>query len=97
MSPEEICSVKDWQNDSEFFDASDKVLLKATDETLESGAVSKATWDELAKHFPDAASQIAVVASIGNWFMFSQLLRSIEIPLEEGADVWPPDGIPPKS
>jgi hypothetical protein len=33
-----------------------------------------------------------MVIAIGNWNMFSQLLRSVEIPLEDGVKDWPPDG-----
>ena len=44
----------------------------------------------------DAMGAIAeLVAAIGNWRMFSALLRSLDVPLEDGVDPWPPDGIAP--
>lgn len=91
LQAEEIVAVKDWQQAAEF-DEHDKVVLRATDDTLSYGAIQQATWDELARLLPEPAAQITVVASIGNWLMFAQLLKSLDIPLEEGAQVWPPDG-----
>jgi hypothetical protein len=32
------------------------------------------------------------VASVASWRWISQLTRSLEIPLEEGAETWPPAG-----
>jgi hypothetical protein len=36
-----------------------------------------------------------MVVAIGNWTMFSQLLQSLRVPLEDGAAPWPPDGKAP--
>ena len=36
-----------------------------------------------------------MVAAIGNWRMISSILRSLEIPVEEGTASWPPDGKQP--
>ena len=35
-----------------------------------------------------------MVVAIGNWRLFSQLLLSLEVPLEEGVEAWAPDGLP---
>ena len=35
---------------------------------------------------------LELVVAIGNWRLFSSLLRSLEVPLEEGVAPWPPDG-----
>ena len=40
--------------------------------------------------------RLEVVIAIANWSMFAQLLRSLEVPLEEGVDPWPPDGAVPE-
>ena len=40
----------------------------------------------------DSVDAIELVAAIGNWRMISSVLRSLEIPLEEGVVPWPPDG-----
>lgn len=94
ISEDEIVAVKDWQQ-SDCFDGTDKIVLKATDDVLNHGSIQQATWDKLSQLIPDPAAQITVVASIGNWQMFSQIMQSLTIPLEEGAMVWPPNGIGP--
>ncbi len=91
----EIVAVKDWQK-TDLFDEHERIVLKATDDTLTHGSIQQATWDKLAQLFPEPASQITIVASIGNWLMFAQIMESLDIPLEDGAMVWPPDGIAPR-
>lgn len=94
LKEDEIVAVKDWKH-SDLFDDHDRIVLQATDDTLTYGSIQQGTWDALVVHLPDPESQITVVASIGNWLMFAQLLKSLDIPLEDGAEVWPPDGIGP--
>jgi hypothetical protein len=36
-----------------------------------------------------------MVVMIGNWLLFSQLLKTLRIPVEGGATPWPPDGKAP--
>ena len=95
LTEDEIVAVKDWEN-ADCFDEADKTALAATDETLTQGMISEETFKRLEALLKDPAALIVTVASIGNWHMFSQLLRSLDIPLEEGADIWPPNGIGPK-
>ena len=59
------------------------------------GAISQETWDECAKHFPTDRERIELVATIGNWKMISEVLKSLEVPLDEGFAAWPPDGVSP--
>ena len=44
----------------------------------------------------DEQARLEVVIAIANWSMFAQLLRSLDVPLEEGVDPWPPDGTVPE-
>jgi alkylhydroperoxidase family enzyme len=85
-----LLAVRDWRASTVLTDA-DRAVLAATDETLESGSISAATWAALEKHL-SPEHRIELVAAIGNWRMFSSLLRSLEIPLEDGVAAWPPDG-----
>lgn len=87
----DLLAVRDWRASERWSDA-DRAILAATDETLEHGVISPATWDECAKHLPSDALQLELVAVIGTWRMISQILRSLEVPLEEGVEAWPPDG-----
>jgi len=94
ISEEDILAVRDWQASSILSDL-DKAVMKATDETLDQGMISDATWAELAKGIKAPEELIELVVAIGNWSLFSQLLKSLKIPLEDGVDDWPPDGKKP--
>jgi alkylhydroperoxidase family enzyme len=90
--PEADClAVRAWR-DADCFGPADRAVLAATDETLDSGAISPATWALCEEHVGDAEVLLELVIAIGNWRMFSSLLRSLEIPLEDGVESWPPDG-----
>jgi alkylhydroperoxidase family enzyme len=91
---EDLVAVRDWKA-SDRFDRADRAVLAATDETLGGGAISEPTWAELEATVPDDRARLEVVLAIANWSMFAQLLRSLEVPLEEGFDPWPPDGVLP--
>lgn len=91
---DDIVAVRDWKV-SDRFDPADRAVLAATDETLTAGAISARTWGELETTVPDERARLEVVIAIANWSMFAQLLRSLEVPLEEGVDPWPPDGAVP--
>jgi alkylhydroperoxidase family enzyme len=91
----DLVAVRDWQQASQLT-AADRAVLRATDETLDRGAIGDATWAECCKHLQTDAERIELVIAIGNWTMFSQLLKSLAIPLEDGVAPWPPDGrVPP--
>lgn len=94
MDDADIVSVRDWRSHSGYGDA-ERAVLAATDETLETGTISAETWAACEKHVGDPQALLELVVAIGNWRMFSSLLRSLEIPLEDGVAGWPPDGISP--
>jgi alkylhydroperoxidase family enzyme len=95
VSESDLLAVRDWQKHYHWSDA-DRAILRATDETLASGAVSRETWAECVKHLPSEAEQLELLGSIGTWRMISQILRSLEVPLEDGVAAWPPDGLAPE-
>jgi alkylhydroperoxidase family enzyme len=95
ISEEDILAVRDWRA-SPILSALDKAVMKATDETLDEGMISDATWAELAGQIPTHEELIELVVAIGNWSLFSQLLKSLKIPLEDGVVAWPPDGKAPQ-
>jgi DNA-binding IclR family transcriptional regulator len=43
----------------------------------------------------DEAGLVELVVAIGNWTLFARLLPSLEVPLEDGVEPWPPDGRTP--
>lgn len=91
MEEEEILGVRDWRNHGGYGPA-ERAVLAATDETLESGEISAATWRDCEAHVGGPEALLELVVAIGNWSLFSSLLRSLEVPLEEGTEAWPPDG-----
>jgi alkylhydroperoxidase family enzyme len=88
---EDLLAVRDWKN-STILDETDKAVLQATDDAIEEGFITDTSWQKIKKMIPDEAQQIELVIAIGNWSLFSQLLKSLHIPLEEGTESWPPDG-----
>jgi alkylhydroperoxidase family enzyme len=92
LPPEDILAVRDWQN-SDRLGPADRAILAATDESLAGKSISDATWAEIAKHVTDPAQQVEFIIAMGNWLMFSMLFRNLRIPLGEGVEVWPPDGV----
>ena len=93
---EDILAVRDWQNADGLTDA-DRTILQATDEMLDGGKISDATWAKCCQHLPTDAERVEMVVCIANWIMFSNLLRTLEIPVEDGVMSWPPDGRVPES
>ena len=93
IPPEDVLAVRDWRA-SDRLTAADKAVLAATDESLAGETISDATWSEVTKHIADPGQQVEFVVAMGNWTMFSILLRNLKIPVEDGVAVWPPDGVP---
>ena len=91
----DLLATRDWQGAPNLSEA-DKAVLQATDDTLDNGMISDASWEACRRHLPTEAEQIELVVAIGNWTMFSQLLKSLRIPLEDGVKAWPPDGEGPR-
>ena len=90
----DLLAVRDWEA-HDHWSPLDRAAFRATDETLEKGVISRETWDECTKHFATDRERIELVATIGCWKMLSELLRSLEVPLDDGVEPWPPDGAAP--
>ena len=96
MTEADILSVRDWRNAD--LDPAAKAVLAATDETLDNGKISDATWQACRAHVGGEPELMEMVLAIGNWRTFSEVLQSLKIPLEDGVVAWPPDGrVPPAS
>ena len=95
LDPADLQAVRDWRG-SERFDALDRAVLAATDETLAEGRIGDASWAALQEHLDEEAC-IDLLLVIGAWQMVSTLVRSSRMPLDEGAESWPPDGRGPRS
>lgn len=92
----DLAAARDWRRATNLSEA-DRAVLQATDDTLDQGMISNATWEACCLHLATEAERIELVVAIGNWTMFSQLLKSLRIPLEDGVEAWPPDGQAPRT
>jgi alkylhydroperoxidase family enzyme len=91
-SEKDLLEARDWQG-SAHFGATERAVLAATDETIATGALSAETFSSCEALLGD--STLDLVSAIGTWRLVSQVLRSLEVPLEDGVASWPPDGTPP--
>jgi alkylhydroperoxidase family enzyme len=94
VSEQDLLAVREWQG-SECFSEADQAVLQATDETVQNGFISSETWSRCERHVGGVEELLELVAAIGTWRMISGILRSLEIPLEDGVEPWPPDGLAP--
>ncbi len=93
-SQEDLFAVRNWR-DSDHFGETEKAVLAAVDETLETGTLSDAAWERCARVVGGEVERLELVAAIATWRWVSQVARSLEIPLEDGVAPWPPDGLQP--
>ena len=93
VSEEDLLAVRDWRA-SQLGEA-ERAVLQATDDVLDGGAIAAETWKRCEAALPGVEERLELVLAIGNWALFSQLLQSLEIPLEDGVEPWPPDGAVP--
>lgn len=92
---DDLLGVRAWE-DHHGFGPAERAVLAATDETLADGTVTSATWDACVEHVsPEPRILLELVSAIGLWRMVSGLLRTVDIPLEDGVHPWPPDGTAP--
>ena len=94
LTEEELLGVRDWRAYAGFGPA-DRAVLAATDEIVEHGRIGPETWAACERHLGSSEALVELVTAIGTWHMVSTMLRSLEVPLEEGVAAWPPDGQPP--
>ncbi|MGI9603465.1 MAG: carboxymuconolactone decarboxylase family protein [Acidimicrobiales bacterium] len=89
--PDDLLAVRDWHDDPRF-DAADRLVLRAVDETLESGMVSERTIEQARDLLDSDEAVVELVMAIATWQSISHVARSLDIPLEDGVASWPPDG-----
>ena len=92
-SADDLLGVRDWQGYQGFGDR-ERAVLAATDRCLGGGALSADDVTALRVHLGDDEI-LELTAAIGLWSMVSTVLRSLAIPLEDGVEPWPPDGVSP--
>jgi alkylhydroperoxidase family enzyme len=92
---DDLLGVRDWQS-HKGFGAAERAVLAATDDVVRDGAVSAESWAACERELgADRAVLIELVSAIGAWRMVASILRSLQVPLEERVESWPPDGEAP--
>jgi alkylhydroperoxidase family enzyme len=95
VSADDLLGVRDWHA-YDGFGPTERAVLAATDDVVRDGAVSAENWAACQREFAgDSAVLIELVTAIAAWRMIASIVGSLEIPLEEGVDSWPPDGQAP--
>ena len=92
LTEEEILAVRD-PNNSTCLGAAELSVISATDDVLNKGSITNESWQACAGFLKTHEERLELVAAICNWNTFSILLKSLNIPLEEGTEAWPPDGV----
>lgn len=93
LTEEEILAVRDPDN-ATCLGAAERSVISATDDVLNKGSITNESWQACAGFLKTHEERLELVAAICNWNTFSILLKSLNIPLEEGTEAWPPDGVP---
>lgn len=95
VAADDLMGVRDWQ-DYDGFGATERAVLAATDDVVRDGAVSAESWAACERELhSDTTLLIELVTAISAWRMVATILRSLEVPLEDGVSSWPPDGQAP--
>jgi len=95
VTEEDLRAVRDGPSHPHFGPV-EHAVLAAVDETVQTGRISRPTWDACERHLGgDYQILLELVAAIGTWSMIATMLLSLEVPLEDGVAGWPPAGQPP--
>jgi alkylhydroperoxidase family enzyme len=95
VSADDLLAVRDWHTQDALGPA-ERAVLAATDDVVRDGSVSAASWAACEREFSDRAVLIELVTAIGAWRMIASILHSLEVPLEDDVESWPPDGQAPR-
>lgn len=90
---DDLLAVRDWRRSD--LDPAARAVLAATDDVLAGGAIEPTTWSECEAALATDEERLELVAVISGWRMVSSVLRSLDVPLEDGVEPWPPDGRAP--
>ena len=95
VSGDDLLGVRDWQSHTGFGPV-ERAVLAATDDVVLDGAVSAESWSACEHELGfDQATLVELVTAISGWRMIASILQSLQVPLEDDLESWPPDGKPP--
>ena len=95
VDPDDLVAVRQWRS-SDRFGAAERAVLAATDDVVADGHVSAASFEACrASVSSDPAQLVELVTTIAMWRLVSTVLQSLDIPIEDHLQPWPPDGRAP--
>ena len=95
VTERDLLAVRNWRDDDDLGPA-ERAVLAATDDIVESGAMSDATWQACVSALgDDPAVLVELTVAISTWRLISSVLETLRVPLEPGVESWPPDGVAP--
>lgn len=96
VSEADLLGVRDWAT-YDGFGPAERAVLAATDDVVRQGAVSATSWAACERELSGATTVLVeLVTAISAWRMVASILRSLDVPLEDGVPSWPPDGQGPR-
>jgi alkylhydroperoxidase family enzyme len=94
VTEEEILAVREGPEDVRL-DPVARVVLMVVDEILDHHIVSPPTWAAARLAFNDDPALLELLVIPGLYRTIATILQTLEVPLEEGREAWPPDGATP--
>ncbi len=88
LSTDEISWVREGP---EAFEGTDRLVLQSVDDLVDQGRLSH----ESLAVFPGAAAALETIGVAHAYLMLLAVLRTFDVPLDEGLTSWPPDGRQP--
>jgi alkylhydroperoxidase family enzyme len=93
---EKLAAVRDWSH-SALFSPAEQAVLAAADDTIDAGSISDDTWKSLEAAFDGPSALLEFVAMVGTYQMWTQMLNTLRLPLDDSLPSWPPDGVAPRT
>lgn len=78
------------------FGAAEQAALAAVDDVVATGVVGPDTWAAIEAAFATPEERIELTMVVACWRMVATVLGTLEVPLDEGMEPWPPDGRAPR-
>ncbi len=94
LSDDDIAGVKAWERHPGF-DQSDRAVLELTDALAGGEAVSEELWRRLVDSLGGEIQAVEAAAIAGAWTLVAYMIKTADVPIEEGQPSWPPDGSAP--
>lgn len=88
LTTDEITAVRDG---SVAFEGADQLVLAAVDDLVDQGRL----LDARLAAFPDTAATLETIGVAQAYLLLSAVLRTFDVPLDDGLTSWPPDGRAP--